>query len=123
MEGLKIKEVCNKINSVPTMLAVIRLGRFEKVVLTHASYDPKADEGTLTFYHGPLECVYGITRLPDGVHSQTEEWVKKLTFRGEVDRVEQVVPYLTEYDFTKPDDMPVWAVEMWAGSQKLRIKK
>lgn len=128
---MKIREICEKINKAPTMLVCIRMGGIPRLVVGYAPYNPAKDEGTLTFYHGPLERYLGVEILPDGVHMPTEEWTTKVAFRGENHGISgEVEMYLTEYDmigvnqeYRGPEDFPLWAAKAWAGRWRLAVRR
>ena len=108
---------------MPTVLASMRLGGAMRIVIGYAPYKEGKDEGTVTFYHGPLEKGIGITTLPDGEHGPLEEWTREIVLRGEQNGLSEIEPYLTEYDFVEPDEMPLWGVRAWIGRKRLSVRK
>ena len=127
---MEIKQICKQINEMPTMLAIIRIGGIPRLILSHASYNSARDEGTLTIYHGPLECGLGMTMIPDGVHDPATEWTASINFRGKDNGLSDTEAYLTEYDligeqnaYRGPEDYPLWAAKLWVKRMEMYIRK
>lgn len=119
---MKIRDICDRINEMPTMLAIIRINGTLRVIVSYASYDAMRDEGTLTFYHGDLERVEGVDALPNG-YDTFHEWVSKVAYKGNVADVKEIFPYLTEHDLAGPEYMPSWCADAWIRRQKLMIRR
>ncbi len=119
---MKIKDVCDRINEMPTMLAVMRLDGALRVVVSYASYDPERDEGVLEFYHGLLEMPLGPDAMPDRSRHPLDEWVNMEPFTGEVD-VAAIGPYMTDYDVAGYRSLPPPFARAWIQRQRLRMRK
>jgi hypothetical protein len=104
---MKMKELCERINDVPTLLAVISINGMERTVCNLASYDPGSGEGTLLCYFGPYDIrrTIMIEEAEDG-ESLREEYVAKIAFRDSMRIGDEVTPYFIEYDFIEPGDLP-----------------
>jgi hypothetical protein len=118
---MKMKELCDKINNVPTLLAVININGFEKTVCSWAPYDPVKKEVTLFAYHGPADI--RRTFMVEESENARKEYVTAIGYNDNIQAGSEVTPYFTEYDFTKPKYLPDWAATVWVKRQKVNIRE
>lgn len=120
---MKMKELCGKINNVPTLLAVIDVNGMERTVCRWASYDSGSGEGTLLYYFGPYDIRRTVmTEEAEDERDLHKEYVARIAFRDNIRIGDDVTPYFTEYDFTEPGDLPDWAAKVWVKRQKVNLR-
>lgn len=120
---MTIKDVCEKINNMPTLLATVNINGMDRTICSWATYSPESREITLLYYYGPYDARLEVMteEMEETEEMQEKEYVAKIAF-GENMRVgDNVSPYLTEYDFNNPEDLPEWAAEVWLRRQRANV--
>ena len=102
---MDVKELCDAINKAPTFLSVVTISGMMRTICSYAEYDPETNEGSVWMYHGPYDIRKGKMFLAVK-YDRENEWVNEVPFSEGMNRY--VNQLLTEYDFTAPEELPIW---------------
>ena len=133
---MELEEFARAINDAPTMLVIEKFGDTEYVLAKPATYDPVKREVSGYMYRGwmepgrwrvmtfgendPREKVFDSRTVLDPVRIQRESVFK---VREQGFPVWKIVPYLTEYDFMEPEDMPDWIAILWVKYRETEMEE
>ncbi len=124
MSDVDLKRLVADINGAPTMMVVVR----DDVICKPATLEIRVGGPVIWYYryHGQLSGWVVADRKDvrhwENAHGVHVEGVVHEGSRG--DYFDQtVVPYLTEYDFMEPEDMPEWAAMLWVKFQETRMRE
>jgi hypothetical protein len=120
---MRMKELCDKINNMPTLLAVVNINGFEKTVCSWVPYDHGKKEVTLLVYHGPLDIRRTYMVEEGNVKDLSKEYVTTIRYNDNIRVGNGVTAYFTEYDFMEPKQLPDWAAMVWVNRQKVNIRE
>ncbi len=127
MDDVNLRKLAVDINNAPTVMVMV----WTEVICKPATYYPREgwQRGKIRYYRyeGPLS--------PGWIKVEQKGWSKMENSHG-VHRdgaeigghsggsFDQTVrPYLTEYDFMQPEEMPEWTAMLWVKYQEMRLKE
>ena len=137
--GMSLSEFADAINNAPTMMVIDGHGIARDVLVKPAVYGTDRygyEEVRYYYYRGWLEpgrwkltvVERGSTedRRFDGFRDIDPVYIRKESvFKGHINGAggSSIVPYLTEYDFMEPEEMPPWMAMLWVKFQEMEMRE